>query len=591
MRYYTLALLSGLSLLFSMSLFAQPWDSLALDDLSEFQPPANNWRIVGTSAGLPGEDKLSFSNGTGQLVNRERSGQGADILTKLEHGDLDLELEFMLPAGGNSGIYLQGRYEIQLFDSWGKSRATAGDCGGIYERYDEATASGYEGYPPMINAAKAPGLWQHLSISFRAPRFDNYGNKTEDAIIQLVKLNGIVIHEGIILSGPTRGGLPGEVAHGPIRIQGDHGPVAIRNLRYRSYFRAPLSWESLSYQAGSMIGQFDYTFPTEITHSGEVEVINANVVQQNEKLALRFSGILDLPASGVYSFQIDVIWNSNFSIDGTTYLTPQASNGVVDVELSAGRHEIELTYFKWPPWYQRKLALYLTGPNLARQPLHDVASLPFGSLGTPYYVDFGRDVVINRSYVQFGEEPNLEAISHAINVGFPTGMAYTYNPLSASLLQGWRGRFLDATGMWGGRGDGVAAPRGPITRIDNLPPLYGGGEHEIRPRGYHLDEDGMPTFETEIGGLKIMDRLSDRSDAKGLTRTISWEGSLPAGSSWRLATGSRIEKINREMYRVDDHYFLQVNDGLKVEITSQNGQMHLLSEGGDNQELSYEIIW
>lgn len=591
MRSSVWLLLPGLFLFSCLSLWAQPWDSLALSSLSEFQSPASNWRIVGTSAGLPLADQLSFSNGTGVLANRERSGQGADILTQLEHGDLDLELEFMLPAGGNSGIYLQGRYEIQLFDSWGKARATAGDCGGIYERYDEAAGYGYEGYPPIINAAKAPGLWQHLSVSFRAPRFDNYGNKTENAQMLLVKLNGVVIHESLVLHGPTRGGFAQEVARGPLRIQGDHGPVAIRNLRYRSYFRSPLKWESLRYEVADMQEQFDFEFPATITSSGELEVIDAKVVQQNEKLALRFTGILDLPVDGVYSFEVDVIWNSNFSIDGVTYLTPRASNGVVDVRLSAGRHEIELTYFKWPPWYERKLALYLTGPNLARQALHNSATLPFGSLGVPNYIEFDREVVINRSYVQYGEAPNTRAISHAINVGFPSGVAYTYDPLTASLLQGWRARFLDATGMWGGRGDGTVEPRGAITRIDDLPPIIGGGELELRPQGYRLDENGAPSFEASIGDLSFKDQFRDRSQAKGLERTISWTGSLPAGSSWRIASGRQIEKIDRNMYRVDDRYFIQLNNGLKAEMVSLDGQMHLLAEATDELQISYEIIW
>jgi hypothetical protein len=75
----------------------------------------------------------------------------------------------------NSGIYLQGRYEIQLLDTWGATAIRSGSNGGIYERWNESRPNGqkgYMGYAPRQNASRAPGLWQKLKISFQAPRFD-----------------------------------------------------------------------------------------------------------------------------------------------------------------------------------------------------------------------------------------------------------------------------------------------------------------------------------------------------------------------------------------------------------------------------------
>ena len=76
-------------------------------------------------------------------------------------------------------------------------------------------------------------VWQEYDIIFRAPRFDDAGNKIANARFERVTHNGIVIHEDVSLRGPTRGGAPGEVASGPLRLQGDHGPVAYRNIRIR----------------------------------------------------------------------------------------------------------------------------------------------------------------------------------------------------------------------------------------------------------------------------------------------------------------------------------------------------------------------
>jgi hypothetical protein len=102
------------------------------------------------------------------------------LFTKTVYGDADLELDYMMAKGSNSGIYLQGRYEIQLLDSWGTVNPKSGDNGGIYERWDDSKPEGqqgYDGHAPRQNASRAPGLWQHIKISFQAPRFDGKGQK------------------------------------------------------------------------------------------------------------------------------------------------------------------------------------------------------------------------------------------------------------------------------------------------------------------------------------------------------------------------------------------------------------------------------
>lgn len=91
----------------------------------------------------------------------------------------------------------------------------------------------------MMNVAKAPGLWQHLDIKFRAPRFNSKGEKISDARFEEVYLNGVLVQEGCTVTGPTRSSLfADEKPTGPIMIQGDHGPVAVRNLKVRSSWPA-----------------------------------------------------------------------------------------------------------------------------------------------------------------------------------------------------------------------------------------------------------------------------------------------------------------------------------------------------------------
>jgi len=170
------------------------------------------------------------------LVNAvERVKRLPYLFTKDKFGDVEVVLEFMVPKGSNSGVYLMGRYEVQITDSYGKSDVKFSDIGGIYERvkdddYSDERAKGYEGIPPLENASKAPGEWQKLEIKFRAPRFSKK-KKVKDAFFESVRLNGKLVQENVSVTGPTVSHpLNGEEAKGPVVIQGDHGPIVIRSF-------------------------------------------------------------------------------------------------------------------------------------------------------------------------------------------------------------------------------------------------------------------------------------------------------------------------------------------------------------------------
>ncbi|MEO6328238.1 MAG: DUF1080 domain-containing protein, partial [Ginsengibacter sp.] len=200
--------------------------ALPLTDFTFFQSPGSAWKLVSdVNADLTKQEVFVTSPGTGILVNLpDAKNKGKDIFSNLQHGDMDMELDYMMAMGSNSGIYMQGRYEIQLLDSWGVITPTSGDNGGVYERWNESKPDGqkgYEGYAPRQNAGRAPGLWQHMKISFQAPRFNSSGQKIENAKMLRVELNGVSIQENIDMSGPTRGAMGNdEVPMGPLRIQG-----------------------------------------------------------------------------------------------------------------------------------------------------------------------------------------------------------------------------------------------------------------------------------------------------------------------------------------------------------------------------------
>lgn len=199
------------------------------ETLTGFKEPHGTWQTAQAVALDPANPKaFQITPGTGVFVN-SAAGKTKDLVSEAEHGDCELHVEFCVPQGSNSGVYLMGRYEVQILDSFGKTELKYSDCGGLYQSHLPPPA--FTGKPPAVNASKAPGEWQSFDITFRAPRFDAEGKKIGNAKFIKVVHNGHVIHENVEVNAPTRSAaFNDEKPLGPLKIQGDHGPVAFRNL-------------------------------------------------------------------------------------------------------------------------------------------------------------------------------------------------------------------------------------------------------------------------------------------------------------------------------------------------------------------------
>ena len=209
--------------------------SLIGEDFSSWRGNTGQWEIVGDAFMNPENERLlSSKSGRGVIINGP-AGRTTNILSKAEFGDIRAHIEFMIPKGSNSGIYFMGRYEIQVYDSYGaeKGEYPGIECGGIYERWDDNRDpnKGYEGRSPRVNASLPPGTWQAFDVIFRAPRFGEQGRKIANARFEKVVHNGTVVHADLELTGPTRASAyDDEKPAGPLMLQGDHGPVAYRNI-------------------------------------------------------------------------------------------------------------------------------------------------------------------------------------------------------------------------------------------------------------------------------------------------------------------------------------------------------------------------
>ena len=199
----------------------------------------DKWIVAGDAMLNPDTPRLLVGKaGKGVLING-KTGKCPSLVTKRGNfRDVELHVEFMVAKGSNSGVIFFGTYEIQILDSAHVKEPTGAHCGGIYPRAERKPTYHHidKGSPPKVNAARKPGQWQSFDIIFQAARFDAGGKKTANAKFVRVTHNGKVIQENQEV--PYACGWDWDrkqYPRGPIIIQGDYGPVAIRNVRVREW--------------------------------------------------------------------------------------------------------------------------------------------------------------------------------------------------------------------------------------------------------------------------------------------------------------------------------------------------------------------
>lgn len=195
-----------------------PSDAIVLFDGTGF----SEWQhLDGKEVGWKNEDKaMTVEKGAG------------NIKTKKEFGDIQLHLEFRTPAEvkgegqgrGNSGVFFQERYEVQVLDNYGNETYSNGQAGSVYKQS-----------MPLVNACKKPGEWQTYDIIFTAPRFNADGIRVAAGRLTVIQ-NGVLVQNNVEIQGSTEYiGLPKNVAHGKASIMlQDHGDkVSYRNIWVR----------------------------------------------------------------------------------------------------------------------------------------------------------------------------------------------------------------------------------------------------------------------------------------------------------------------------------------------------------------------
>lgn len=243
------SLLLVFSLFMVYGVFAQGAPRQGDPKLSEYWDPQPEIVTPGKTNAEPPSDATVLFNG--KDFSKWKSNNGGDVkwtladgamtvvrgtggITSTEKfGDCQLHIEWRTPSEvkgesqgrGNSGIFLMGKYELQVLDSYNNKTYANGQAASIYKQL-----------PPLVNASRKPGEWQTYDVIFTAPRFNEKGKMLTPARITVIH-NGVLVQNNSSLWGPTEYiGIPVYEKHGdkePISLQ-DHGdPVSFRNIWVR----------------------------------------------------------------------------------------------------------------------------------------------------------------------------------------------------------------------------------------------------------------------------------------------------------------------------------------------------------------------
>jgi hypothetical protein len=225
-----------------LALDAQQW---SIHDMDRPPPPV----VDPGSTGRPPSDALVLFDGADLSQWRMKGGEPAkwrvaggyveivpgsgDLVTTRAFGDCQLHLEWATPASpkgegqdrGNSGVFLMGRYEVQVLDSY-RSRTYA----------DGQAAAIYGQFPPLVNASRAPGEWQEYDIVFHRPRFGQDGRLVRPARMTVFH-NGVLVQDNVELAGATvhrvRASYTAHPDRLPLLLQEHGNPVRYRNIWVR----------------------------------------------------------------------------------------------------------------------------------------------------------------------------------------------------------------------------------------------------------------------------------------------------------------------------------------------------------------------
>ncbi len=553
----------------------------SLDDLDAFQnTKRGNWKIAGgVSADREIEGNLKSNTGKGILIF-EPGKNPQPLLTNLEFGDLDLELDFLLAKGSSFKILLQNKYEIPVSDMWMK----AGN-----------------------EAVKAPGLWQHLMVKFKAAAFGPSGNKTASARLEEILLNGQPLNITSLAITSEGQSKTSEKSMAPLAIVANKGPFAIRNIAYKTYQLDRIKLSDITFKVYSGLHKNIDTLQTlKPKRTGTTDTLSHRVGDRKSQLTL--DGTIIIPCDGDYLFKITAGGGAWFFIDHQLVLE---NRGTRDFErafyekthLKKGKYPFKMIYSN----SDECLILHYEGPQIPWQSLTTPASVRLSEQFDALEYKVTNSPILQRGFMIHHGQVN----PYTASVGLPHGNNYAYDMKKYNLLAAWHGRFIDVSNMWRERGEKqMEIPLGARLEFSGKPLIATlnswqsawpdsaqAPEGVFSSRGYKLDGSGLPIYFYKLNQNAVEDLIYASKTTNGLTRALKITNPGTEKTYILLAEGKIIEKLDNGGYAIDDksYYIEKLEIGKGTATIRQDGSNQQLivpiSTSNEALTIKYNIIW
>lgn len=395
-------------------------------------------------------------------------------------------------------------------------------------------------------------------------------------------------------------------------IQGDHGPVTIRNVRYLVPEPVRVQIGPVAYQTFQgnfdVISDFTGLKPVSL---GILPELSCEVLDRDDAYAAIYQTQLTVPKAAEYQFTLAFTGGARLVVNGEVLINHQRADGWWRFDqgfcrLQAGTFPIEIYTYKDAAWLPPRLGLYVAAGGGEPQALHAYNSYPpSADPVSPILVTPGAAPTLLRAFVDFKGD-RQQRLTHTIGVGDPSGVHYVYDLKSGNLAGAWRGPFVNATPMWHDRGDGSFTPEGAVQYFFNSVPLAelaSGNEpfpvwqpatevmnSTFRPKGYRMLPDGRPVFQYQLRGVSVEDRISPDEDKRSLEREITLTGAgALANPHFKLAEGAVIRQVSDNLFVVDQHYFILAGANCRPRIRNIEGRQELITPV--QERMHYTLIW
>ena len=367
-------------------------------------------------------------------------------------------------------------------------------------------------------------------------------------------------------------------------IQGDHGPVAIRNVDYKIYADHKVTLSNLTYKVYE--GKFDYIpdFSTlEVIKEGTATNFDdlRKLAGMNDGYCMIFEGDIAIPKDGQYLFETGIDDGGNTYIDGALVIHNQGDPGYgIErglVTLTKGTHKLKQSFYQEVWGANIKMSIEGPGIEKAEFPLREkTQSVANTNTNSGYVIKVGDEPELIRGFVDHYDQKK----THILSVGTPQGIHYSYDTRNNDLINLWKGEFADVTRMW--------KNRGAEQRLDPVSaelPINDMTDSNCKPLGYTLGSDGLPTFRYTCGDINFTDKVAPKSSQKSASRIVTVDN---GNYKYEVASGESIIELSDGWYSIGNEYFIRSN---KANANWKVENEKIVATITPSSELSYEIFW